>query len=109
MSQIEQFYEGKALFVTGGTGFIGKVMLEKLLRSTDVRAVYLLIRDKKGLSSKDRLKSLFNSKLFDILKKEKPHMLQRVIAISGDIDQPVLGLNEKSLDLVLNEVGTTSL
>ena len=31
MTEVERFYEDKVVFITGGTGFIGKVLLEKLL------------------------------------------------------------------------------
>lgn len=32
LTDIQQFYEGKAIFVTGGTGFLGHLLLTKLLR-----------------------------------------------------------------------------
>lgn len=31
-SAIQKFYEGTSVFVTGGTGFLGKQLIEKLLR-----------------------------------------------------------------------------
>lgn len=31
-SPMKDFYRGKTIFLTGGTGFIGLIMLEKLLR-----------------------------------------------------------------------------
>ena len=34
---IPNFYKNKTLFVTGATGFLGKVLLEKLLRSLPKR------------------------------------------------------------------------
>ena len=43
---IRKFYEDKTVFITGATGFMGKVLVEKLLRSTKVRKIYLLIRTK---------------------------------------------------------------
>ena len=43
---ISKFYEDKTVFITGATGFMGKVLVEKLLRSTKVRKIYLLIRHK---------------------------------------------------------------
>ena len=35
-SSIGQFYHGKTVFITGATGLMGKVLVEKLLRSTIV-------------------------------------------------------------------------
>lgn len=32
MTEIQKFYDNKTVFITGGTGFIGKIMIEKLLR-----------------------------------------------------------------------------
>ena len=42
---ISSFYSGRGVFVTGATGFLGKVVLEKLLRqSPDIGVVFVLIR-----------------------------------------------------------------
>lgn len=49
-SQIAEWYSGKSILITGATGFMGKVLVEKLLRSCpDVKRIYLLIRSKKGV------------------------------------------------------------
>ena len=47
-SDIAAFFNDKSVFITGATGFMGKVLVEKLLRCTNVRKIYLLIRPKKG-------------------------------------------------------------
>jgi len=47
--KIKEFYEGKHILLTGCTGFIGKVMLEKLLRSIPkIGRIYLLVREKRN-------------------------------------------------------------
>lgn len=55
--KVKDYYQGKCLLITGCTGFLGiiqfliffskgKVVLEKILRSLDVKKIYLLIRPK---------------------------------------------------------------
>lgn len=31
-SPVKSFYEGQTIFITGATGFMGKILIEKLLR-----------------------------------------------------------------------------
>lgn len=52
----------RTLFVTGASGFLGKVLLEKLLRKApDVKKIYVLMRPKNGVDSTRRLEELFSS------------------------------------------------
>lgn len=61
-SSVSDFYNGKTVFITGGTGFMGKVLLEKLLRACPgVSKIYLLIRPKKGQDAQERLQQLLCS------------------------------------------------
>ncbi|XP_011307902.1 fatty acyl-CoA reductase 2-like isoform X2 [Fopius arisanus] len=56
------FYEDKKIFITGGTGGIGKLLLEKLLRCCPkIGCIYLLVRPKKGKTSAQRLSDLLDS------------------------------------------------
>lgn len=56
----EDFFADKTVLITGGTGFMGKVLVEKLLRACPkVKKVILLMRDKKGKSPEQRLKDIF--------------------------------------------------
>lgn len=53
---IREFFAGRDVFVTGGTGFMGKVLIEKLLRScSELRTIYVLIREKKHKSVAERI------------------------------------------------------
>lgn len=64
MSKIEQFYSGKNVFLTGGTGFLGIAIIEKLLRSCpDIAGIYLLMRPKKGKAIQERLEELTKNKV----------------------------------------------
>ncbi|KAG0428902.1 hypothetical protein HPB47_024140 [Ixodes persulcatus] len=56
MPTIGSFFAGRNVLVTGSTGFLGKVLLEKLLRSCpDVGSIYLIVRSKRGLRAEDRI------------------------------------------------------
>ena len=59
-SEIQKFYSNKCIFLTGSTGFMGKILTEKLLRSCpDLKKIYLLIRQKKGVSVTEKSKRYF--------------------------------------------------
>lgn len=60
LSEIQQFYKGKTIFITGGSGLMGKVLIEKLLFScSDLDKIYILIRPKKGRSAELRIEEMF--------------------------------------------------
>lgn len=65
---IKSFYQNSVILVTGGTGFLGKVLLEKLLRSCeDIQCIYVLLRSKRGLSSEERYKELIQNPVFSFI------------------------------------------
>ncbi|KAL7738356.1 hypothetical protein ACLKA6_006676 [Drosophila palustris] len=102
---IGQFYAERSVFITGGTGFMGKVLVEKLLRSCpDIRNIYLLIRPKRGQEVSARLTELLNAPLFESLRREKPKELSKVIPISGDITSEELGISESDQTLLCRNV-----
>lgn len=59
-SQITDCFENQTVFLTGGTGFLGKVLIEKLLRvCKDLKKIYILARPKKGKSVEERYNDFF--------------------------------------------------
>lgn len=56
LNSVQQFYAGKTIFITGGSGFMGKVLIEKLLYAcSDVKEVIILMRPKRGKSANQRV------------------------------------------------------
>jgi len=56
LSTVQQFYGGLVILITGGTGFLGKLLLLKLLQScADFGGIIVLLREKRGLSCRQRL------------------------------------------------------
>jgi len=75
MSTIQQYFTGKTVLVTGATGFLGKALIEKMLRSLPgLGRLYLLIRPRergtRTLPADQRFRSeLLTSSSFDRLKR----------------------------------------
>jgi len=55
----ESFRDG-TVFVTGSTGFLGKILTEKLLRSCSLKKIAILVRSKKGIDSSQRVADIYN-------------------------------------------------
>jgi fatty acyl-CoA reductase len=93
-SGIADFFKRKSIFITGATGFIGKQLVEKLVRSCpDIEHIYLLVRPKRGHNVNDRMKELLASPLFNIARSINPNFEQKITALQGDILDPNFGLN----------------
>lgn len=56
---IDEFLSEKTIFVTGGFGFVGKLLIEKLLRC-DVKKIYCMVRPKKGKNIEERFERFIN-------------------------------------------------
>ncbi|KAK5638478.1 hypothetical protein RI129_012773 [Pyrocoelia pectoralis] len=104
-SSISQFYDNANILLTGGTGFVGKVFVEKLLRSCkSVDTIYVLIRPKKNFTAQDRLKQLLGAAAFENLRRTAPATLLKVKAIAGDVEQEQLGLSEIDRELIKERI-----
>lgn len=59
MASVSDFYANKSVFITGGTGFLGTVLIEAILSaSPDVGKIYVLVRDKYGSNADVRIKRM---------------------------------------------------
>ncbi|CAD1470270.1 unnamed protein product [Heterotrigona itama] len=94
-SNVIEFYNGKTVFITGGTGFLGVCLIEKLLRSIpDLKTIYLLVRPKKGKKVEERLEDIKKNSVFNRLKEEnKTDLFKKLILIAGDVGEENLGLS----------------
>ncbi|KAA0724491.1 Fatty acyl-CoA reductase 1 [Triplophysa tibetana] len=96
MVTIPEYYEGKHVLITGATGFMGKVLLEKLLRSCPgVRAAYVLVRPKAGQAPDARVADMINCRLFDKLREEQPNFAEKIVAVNSDLTQPDMDLSKE--------------
>ncbi|XP_065216154.1 putative fatty acyl-CoA reductase CG5065 [Planococcus citri] len=104
--RISDTFIGRTVFMTGGSGFLGRVLMEKILRKCpQVKTIYLLLRMKKGKSSHQRIHELFNSPLFDLLKQTHgADIIKKVIVIPGDVMLPNLGISEEDSKLLHENV-----
>ncbi|XP_022907140.2 fatty acyl-CoA reductase wat-like [Onthophagus taurus] len=104
-SEIQNFYSGANVFITGATGFLGRVLVEKLLRSCpDVGNIYLLVRTKKGKNLHERVENLLEDVIFDGLKENDPKFRHKITPIEGDVALKDLGINEQDRKLLTTEV-----
>lgn len=63
-SPVQEYYRDATIFLTGGTGFMGKTLIEKLLRSCPhIKHIYLLVRVKKGKSPHERIDDIFQDRV----------------------------------------------
>jgi fatty acyl-CoA reductase len=115
MSEIANFFAGKTLFLTGATGYLGKVLLERVLwQLPQSRRIVLLMRphctsDPEAAVGLRAERAIFGSPIFNRLRvrhgeRFDAFIRDKVKAVAGDVSSPDLGLSMHSLDMLGSDV-----
>ncbi|XP_050090645.1 putative fatty acyl-CoA reductase CG5065 [Anopheles aquasalis] len=90
---VVDFYRNATVLITGGTGFIGKVLVEKLLRCFEVKKIFLLIRRKGSANPAERLQRMFEGPIFDTIRSTKceasvQELFAKVVPVEASFEEP---------------------
>uniref|UniRef100_A0A1D1XLR3 Fatty acyl-CoA reductase n=1 Tax=Anthurium amnicola TaxID=1678845 RepID=A0A1D1XLR3_9ARAE len=117
------FLKDKSILITGSTGFLAKVFVEKVLRvQPEVKKLFLLVRATDAKSAAQRLHSEVTGKeVFRILREQhekgfESFVSEKVSPVAGDIARENLGIDDSDLrdllwrevDVVVNVAATTN-
>uniref|UniRef100_A0A0A9YAJ6 Fatty acyl-CoA reductase n=1 Tax=Lygus hesperus TaxID=30085 RepID=A0A0A9YAJ6_LYGHE len=92
-TSVREFFANKSVLVTGGTGFMGKVLIEKLLRTCpEINTIYVICRSKRSKTPTTRILEMEYLPLFQPLLEKYPDALKKVKAIDGDLTRPRFGM-----------------
>lgn len=118
---IPEGLDGKRIAITGGTGFLGTALIERLLRCVPGCQLVLLIRPGKRSTVEQRAKrEIFSNNAFDRLREEHgtdgftAMVAARVTPIAGDIGVDGLALDDDgraalaSCEVVIHSAATVS-
>jgi len=108
---LAEAYRGRSILLTGGTGFLGTALVEKILRSLpELGRLYLLIRASRDRSAAARFeKDVLGSAAFRKLREERgedfsDYVAGKVCVLEGDVHAPSLGLEEEDLAELSREI-----
>lgn len=100
------------VFLTGGTGFVGQAILERLLSSHPGTRISVLVRGKGSLSAEQRLANMLRKPVFkrwmDAVGEDEARrqFAARVTVIDGSLSR--VGTLPKDLDVVIHSASTVS-
>ncbi|GFQ06078.1 fatty acyl-coa reductase 3 [Phtheirospermum japonicum] len=111
LNSILKFLENRCILLTGATGFLAKVFIEKILRvQPNVKRLYLLLRAADNMSAFHRFNTEVMAKDLFVVVKEKygPKLdcliQQKITLLAGDITLDCLGLKGPTLEQLYEEV-----
>lgn len=110
LTPIQEFYCNSNVFITGATGFLGRLLLEKLLRSCpDIVNIYVLVRNKCGRDAKERIEVLLQDPLFNTVKGKDKTIAGKIVPFRGDCTLEDLGLKEEDKKVLCENVSHSNL
>ncbi len=118
---IPEGLDGKRIAITGGTGFLGTALIERLLRCVPGCQLVLLIRPGKRSTVQQRAKrEIFSNNAFERLREAlgkegfAAMLAERVTPIAGDVGTDGLALDDSgraalaACDVVIHSAATVS-
>ncbi|PSS21111.1 Fatty acyl-CoA reductase [Actinidia chinensis var. chinensis] len=109
--EIVKFLKGKSFLITSATGFLAKVLIEKISRTVpNVGKIFLLIKAESEEAAVQRLKNeIIDTELFKCLrqtygKSYEAFMLSKLVPVLGNVCESNLGLEENMVDAITKEV-----
>ena len=100
---ISEQFRGKHVLLTGATGYLGSLVLETLLRTTEVATVYVLLRPSAQRTAPERLEQLLAKNLFHKVRDQQS-IMDKVRAVDGDLSHSGLGLDAATRDNLVDTV-----
>ncbi|GAB0100269.1 hypothetical protein DMENIID0001_162820 [Sergentomyia squamirostris] len=100
--RFRDYFAGRNVLLTGGTGFVGMALTEGLLSASEkIGRIYVIVREKRGLSPAERVTKLLTNEIFNHVPAEAK---AKVIPLVGDLTAPNFGLREDILVEIRHKV-----
>lgn len=118
---VRDHLRGKTILLTGATGFLGKVIVERILcAAPEVGRIYLLIRETRATAAQRFETEVLSAALFDVLADAHGgdwtgFVRGTVTPVAGDVSRPRLGLPDDTftaltgqVDIVINSAASVA-
>ncbi|KAI3871802.1 hypothetical protein MKX03_019539 [Papaver bracteatum] len=121
LNSVVKSLENQCILVTGATGFLAKLFVEKLLRiQPNVKQLFLLVRAPNSESASQRINNEVSGEVFRVLRERQgvrytTFISEKVTPVAGDISLENLGIDDsdminkmwKEINVVANFAATT--